>query len=85
MDESTCHLLTALIRIPAGSRPHKREPKERRAAPRPALWKPETGYYLPAAAAAAAVGIMPAIFIPSIRVRTASRLAPVSVHASTYG
>src|SRR5208283_225852 len=45
-------------------------------------WKRATGYYLPAPAAAAA-GIIPAIFMPSIRVSTASRLAPVSVQAST--
>jgi hypothetical protein len=38
--------------------------------------------YRPAAAPAAA-GIIPAIFIPSIRASTVSRLAPVSVHAST--
>ena len=37
------------------------------------------------AAAPAAIGIIPAIFIPSIRARTFSTLAPVSVHASTYG
>ena len=44
------------------------------------------GSYLPAAApVAAAAGFVPAIFIPSILLKTDSRLAPVSVQASTYG
>lgn len=38
--------------------------------------------YLPAAAPAA-IGFVPAIFIVSIRAKTFSTLAPVSVHAST--
>jgi hypothetical protein len=47
--------------------------------------KTENHTYLPPAVAPAAAGIIPAIFIPSIRARTFSTLAPVSVHASTYG
>ncbi len=43
-----------------------------------------TASYRPAPAAAAA-GIMPAIFMPSMRVSTASMLDPVSTQASTYG
>jgi hypothetical protein len=41
-----------------------------------------TASYRPAPAAAAA-GIMPAIFMPSMRVSTASMLDPVSMQAST--
>jgi hypothetical protein len=76
------HGLQILILGRAGSDMDESEMKERRPIRPPPLENSTSGYYLPAAAAAAA-GIMPAIFMPSIRVRTASRLAPVSVQAST--
>jgi hypothetical protein len=61
-----------------------RQPKARNRKPKARSRKPEAGRYFPAVAPVAA-GIMPAIFIPSIRASTFSTLAPVSVHASTYG
>ncbi len=65
--------------------PHRSGVKQNeRGSPQAALQKPCTNlvFYFPAAAPAAA-GTLPAIFIASIRASTCSVSAPVSVHAST--
>ena len=66
------HLLTTLM------------PNEKGQHSRPSKNPNPSESYRPAPAAAAA-GIIPAIFIPSMRVNTDSMLDPVSTHASTYG
>ena len=85
------HLLVRLIRPSSGANVPNAEGESKRAASNAALMS-TTGYeafgtksYRPAPAAAdfATAGIIPAIFMLSIRLRIFSVLAPVSTHAST--